>query len=113
MKNSNSVCLSLEVLEDRLALSGAFGGAIQAGIPVYPQSPYTALATAQSASIGPSQGGFRDSFAAFNSQTFNPLTNFQNQLQSLQAAQTAMIDHFFSEMQSLFQQLNLKTVLII
>jgi hypothetical protein len=113
MKNSNEVCLNLEVLEDRIALSGAFGGAIQSGIPVFPQSPFTALAAAQSASIGQPQPGFRNSFGDFNSQTVNPVSNFQNQLQSFQAAQVALIDQFFSDVQSLLQHLNLQTVLII
>lgn len=113
MKNSNEICLSLEILEDRLALSGAFGGAIQSGIPAFPPSPFTALAAAQSTSIEQPEPGFRNSFTAFNSQTVNPISNLQSQLQSIQAAQTAMIDQFFSQMQSLFQQLNLQTFLII
>lgn len=111
MKNSNAVWLSLEVLEDRMALSGAFGGAIQAGIPLFPPIPgLTAQATNF---VQPQSSTFRDNFAGFNSQALNPVTALQSQLQSFQAAQTAAIDQYFSDLQSLFQQLNLKTFLII
>ena len=36
MKSRNEILLTLEVLEDRLALNGAFSGAIGAGVPSYP-----------------------------------------------------------------------------
>lgn len=102
MKRNNEVRLGLEVLEDRIALSGAFSGAIRAGAPF----PMNALAGTQS-NFGqlPPPG--------INIQASGQVQSLQNQLQSLQAAQTAMIDQFFSEMQSMFQLLNIHTYIIL
>lgn len=101
MKSSNQVCLGLEVLEDRLALSGAFSGAISAGVPF----PLNALATNLPALGQPTPSS--------NNQPSNLVQTLQSQLQAFQAVQTAMIDQFFSEMQTISQILNLHTFLIL
>lgn len=102
MKSNNEVRLGLEILEDRIALSGAFSGAISAGAPF----PMNAL-TGNLSNLGqlPPPG--------INNQTSGQVQSFQSQLQSLQAAQTAMIDQFFSEMQSMLQLLNIHTFIIL
>jgi hypothetical protein len=101
MKSSNQVCLGLEVLEDRLALSGAFLGAASAGVPF----PLNALAANLPALGQPTPTS--------NIQPSNSVQTFQSQLQAFQAAQTAMIDQFFSEMQTWSQILNLHTFVIL
>lgn len=108
MKSSNEVWLGLEVLEDRLALSGAFLGAASAGAPF----PMNALSASLEA-IGPVQPSFRNSTMNFNNPPFNQGQTLQSQLQAFQAAQTAMIDQFFSEMQTIANILNLHTFLIL
>jgi hypothetical protein len=109
MKSSNEVRLRLEVLEDRLALSGAFGGAINAGAPSLTPFPFNGL-TARITTGNQTETGYRDSFANFSHLTFVPAPSLQSQLQSIQAAQTAMIDQFFSQVQSLLQSLPLNTI---
>jgi len=99
-------------LEDRTALSGAFGGAINAAAPSLTPFPFNGL-TVQTTTATQTQPGFRDSFADFSHLSFVPAPSFQSQLQSIQAAQTAMIDQFFSELQSIVQILNLRSVLIL
>ncbi len=115
MKNSNEVLLALEVLEDRLALNGAFSGVVDAGAPSYP--PVTG-STVSASNVG--QPFFRVGFGDLNlqpvsqtQQVTQQVQSFQDQLQALQAAQTAMIDQFFSELQSIVHILNLSTVLIL
>jgi hypothetical protein len=101
MKSNNEIRLGLEVLEDRMALNGAFSGAIDAGAPF----PMNALSATLS-NIGQASTGF-------STNTSGQTQSLQSQLQALQAAQTAMIDQFFSEMQSLFQLLNVHTYIIL
>ncbi len=111
MKSNNEVWLTLEILEDRLALSGAFSGGINAGAPTYPPVSGSMVNTSNGL-----QPAFRISFGNLNNQPVSQMQqaqSFQDQLQALQAAQTAMIDQFFSELQSLVQILNLHTVLIL
>ena len=111
MKTSDEIRLVLEVLEDRLALSGAFSGGTDAGPPSYP--PITGSIVS---ALNGGQPAFRISFGNLNNQPVSQVQQAQSlqaQLQAVQAAQTAMIDQFFSELQSLVQILNLSTVLII
>lgn len=111
MKSSNEILLTLEVLEDRLALSGAFSGVINAGPPSYP--PVTGPRVNAS---NAGQTFFRVGFGDLNLQPVSQeqqVQDLQNQLQALQIAQTAMIDQFFSDLQSIVQSLNLRTVLIL
>jgi hypothetical protein len=111
MKSSNEILLTLEVLEDRLALNGAFSGAIGAGAPSYP--PVTG-STVSASNAG--QPFFRVGFGDLNLQPVSQtqqVQNVQSQLLALQAAQTAMIDQFFSELQSFVQILNLRSFLIL
>ncbi len=109
MKSRNEVRLRLEVLEDRMALSGAFGGAINAAPPSLTPFPFNGL-TGQTIHFDQTRTGFRNSFANFPQLTFVAAPNVQSQLQSIQAAQTAMIDQFFSEMSSMLQQLHLTVI---
>ncbi|HTU88985.1 MAG TPA: hypothetical protein VMF69_02710 [Gemmataceae bacterium] len=112
MKSSNEVRLRLEVLEDRMALSGAFGGAIEAGAPSLTPFPFNGL-TVQTTTNTQTQPGLRDSFANVSYLSFSPAPSLQSQLQSLQSAQTAAIDQLLSDWQSMVQSLNLSTVLVI
>lgn len=109
MKSSNEVRLGLEVLEDRLALSGAFVGAIDAGPPSLTPFPYNGM-TVQVATAQP-QIWYRGS--PFSYLTFAQAPSLQSQLQAFQAAQTALIDQYFSEVQALVQLWHLNTYLII
>jgi hypothetical protein len=104
MKSSNEVWLRLEVLEDRMALSGAFGGAVHAGAPSLTPFPFNGL-MAQTTTAALTETGFRNSFADFSHLSFVQAPSIQSQLQSLQAAQTAMIDQFFSQVSSMLQLL--------
>lgn len=109
MKSRSSVSLNLEVLEDRLALSGAFSGAINAGLPNL--VPFNAAAiNATNVSL---PAGFHSSLTGINNQTQNQIQNFQNQLQSLQAAQVAMANQIFSEMQTLLKQFNFNVLFVV
>lgn len=101
MKSSNEVRLGLEALEDRMAPNGAFSGAVNAGAPF----PMNAL----SATLW----NISEVSPRLNNQPSVQSQSLQSQLQSIQAAQTAMMDQFFSEMQSWFQLLNLNTYLIL
>jgi hypothetical protein len=102
MKSSNEVRLGLEVLEDRMVPSGAFSGAIDAGASF----PMNVLA-ANFSNLGqlPPPGSFN--------QASGHVQSFQSQLQAIQAAQTAMMDQFFSEMQSMLQLWNIHTYIIL
>ena len=101
MKSSNEVRLELEALEDRIALNGAFSGAIDAGAPF----PMNAL-----------------SATLWNISLLSPrLTNqpsaqtqsLQSQLGAIQSAQAAMMDQFFSDMQSMIQLWNIHTYVVL
>lgn len=103
MKNSSEVCLTLEVLEDRMALSGAFGSAINAGPPSLTPFPFNGL-MAQVTTLLQPHSGFRGAFTDSIQLSFVPvpslqsqMQSFQSQIQSFQATQTAMIDQFVSE----------------
>jgi hypothetical protein len=102
MKSNNEVRLRLEVLEDRTALSGAFGSAIDAAAPSLTPFPFNGL-TVQTVTATRTQTGFRDSFADFSHLSYVAAPSIQSQLRSIQAAQTAMIDQFFSEVRSMLQ----------
>jgi hypothetical protein len=108
MKNSHQVRLRLEVLEDRLALTG-FGGAIMAAPPSLTPFPFNGL-MGQTIHFDQTRTGFRNSFANFPQLTFVAAPSLQSQLQSLQSAQTAMIDQFFSEVGTMLQQLHLTVI---
>lgn len=113
MSSRNEVRLSLEVLEDRMALSGAFGGAIDAGVPAFP--PLFGL-NVPSGTIGTQQTGFRSAADTFNNPAVNPVVafqNFQNQMQAFQSAQNAAVNQVLSDLQNIFQQLNIHTFLIL
>jgi hypothetical protein len=118
MKSSNEVSLNLEVLEDRMALSGAFGGAIGAGAPSLTPFPFNGL-TAQVTTPNQRETGFRNSFADFSYLSFVPapslqsqLQAFQNQMQAFQASQTAMIDQFFSQVDFILRSLHINNVVV-
>jgi hypothetical protein len=119
MKSSTAVGLRLEVLEDRLAPNGAFGGGINAGAPSLTPFPFNGLTVTVTADTR-AQPGFQGSFANVNHLTFVPapslqdqLQAFQSQLQSIQASQNALIDQFFSQIGSWLSHLppNVITIL--
>lgn len=110
MKNNNEGRLNLEVLEDRIALNGAFRGAIDAGLPLFPAIPGFPVASAIVPTPQPILG---TSITNLNSPPVNPVSTFQSQLQAFQSAQIAAIDQFFTDLQPILQSLNLKTFLII
>ena len=120
MKRSNEVRLWLELLEDRMALSGAFGGAIDAGAPSLTPFPYNGL-TALTTTSSQKETGFQNSFASVSTISYVPtasviqsqMQSLQSQLQSYQAAQTAMIDQFFSQVGYILQQLHLNTTVVV
>lgn len=113
MKRSNEVRLGLEVLEDRLAPNGAFGGAINAGAPSYP--PLNAF-TATKANSGQNQPAWENSFGLYTSvlagQT-QAAAVIQSQVLAFQATQIAMIDQVFSQWQAMIQALHLNTTVIV
>jgi|GEM_PF-2811401 hypothetical protein len=109
MKHNREVRLGLEVLEDRTALNGAFGGAIGAGVPVL--TPFNEWML-QPTSVGLSQPAVQNAIANFYNPT-GQLSNALNQLQSFQAAQTALLNQVFSEMQSLLQALHINTIVML
>lgn len=108
MKSSHEVRLTLEVLEDRLALTG-FGGAITAAPPSLTPFPFNGL-MGQITHADQTRTGFRNSFANFPQLTFVATPSLQSQLQSLQNTQMAMIDQFFSEVGTMLQQLHLTVI---
>lgn len=123
MRSSKEVLLNLEVLEDRIALNGAFRGAIDAGAPSVP--PVNGLSV--NTSITHAHPGFRDDFFAFDSQPTgdqlilqdqlqsmqSQLQTFEHQLQAFQAAQIKALDQFFSELGAMLKPLHLNPVLIL
>lgn len=111
MKNSNEAWLELEVLEDRMTPGGAFSGGINAGAPPVP--PLLGGLTANPLLISASAPGFRNTFTQANFATSTQVPNLQNQLQSFQAAQTALIDQYFSDLSALLKSLNISTVVVI
>jgi hypothetical protein len=124
MKRSNESRLHLEVLEERLALNGTFRGAIDAAPPSLTPFPFNGL-TVHTTTLNLAEPGYRGSFANVTHPTFAPAPasqgqlpslpaalSFQSQLQSFQAAQTAMMDQLFSEMAVILQsfQFNASTL---
>lgn len=113
MKNSNAARLEFEVLEDRVTPGGAFSGAITAGTPVLPSLVTGVIGNPSNVtSFGP---GFRNTFAGTSQDTIasNQTQTLQSELQTLQAAQTAIIDQYFANLSALVKALNLSTLLII
>ncbi len=98
MKSSREVRLGLEVLEDRMTPSGAFGGPIDAGIPLF--TPFNSWMLQPATTVGQSPQAIQSAMANFYSPSY-----FLNQVQSYQVAQMALIDQLFSNMQSLLQAL--------
>ena len=98
MKSRKEVCLRLEALEDRMALNGAFGGAIGAGFPIL--TPFDSWLIQPTTNVGQSQPAVQSAIAGFNSPS-----NFLNQLQTAQNAQMAIVDQFFSNVESLLHAL--------
>lgn len=132
MKSSNEVWLSLEVLEDRLALSGAFGGAINRGAPSLVPFPFNGM-TVNGTVLTESTAGFRGGFADFIPLTFTAGPSVQSQMQAFQSqaqafqsqaqalqsqffssqiAQMAVLDQYFSQAGSLFQSLPLNGLFV-
>jgi hypothetical protein len=107
MKHNREVRLGLEVLEDRTALNGAFGGAIGAGVPVL--TPFNSWLV-QTASPQPSQAAVQNAIANFYNPSANQFSQYLNQLQSYQNAQTAMMNQLFSDIQAIIQALHLTTI---
>lgn len=94
MKSRKEVCLTLEALEDRMALNGAFGGAIGAGVPLF--TPFNSWVIQPAGNVGQSPQGVQGALSSFYSPSY-----FLTQMQAAQSAQMAVVDQLFSEVQSL------------
>lgn len=116
---SNKVALTLEVLEDRLAPNGAFGGAINAAPASNIPFPFNGL-TVQTTSGPLNRSGFHGDFAGFGQLVLVPapspqsqLQSIQNQFQSFQATQISMMNQFLNEVQPLLQSWQLLSPFVV
>jgi hypothetical protein len=110
MKSRKEIGLRLEVLEDRMTPSGAFGGAIDAGPPLL--TPFNSWIV-QSTSVATSQPAIENSIANFYNPSLSQATSILSQLQSFQATQIALIDQLFSDMQAMLQPWHINTILLL